>query len=202
MKLTAQDNLNGIFFMLQEAGKTTQSTSGRRLLVRAGIAVLLSAWPQTASAGQSPAWWPVRAGIISIRLESNKSVYQRGEPIKLRVTLVNHTAGKYVMLQMPPWALCDLSVRNGQGRSVRTTLPHMNGVAGGDATYVLPPYGSVTLAWADIKWWLYDLDKLGDYVIVGHPYLWVSTVIGDHFGNRFVVPASEASNPVHITIAK
>lgn len=56
----------------------TQSTFGRRLLVCAGIAVLLSAWPQTASARQSPAWGPVRAGIISIRLESNKTVYRTG----------------------------------------------------------------------------------------------------------------------------
>jgi hypothetical protein len=50
----------------------TQSTFGRRLLVCAGIAVLLSAWPQTASARQSPAWGPVRAGIISIQREGTK----------------------------------------------------------------------------------------------------------------------------------
>lgn len=60
----------------------------------------------------------------------------------------------------------------------------------------------MTLAWADIKYWLSDLDKPENYVIVGHPYLWVSAVIGDHLGNRFVVSANETSNPVHITIAK
>jgi hypothetical protein len=93
-------------------------------------------------------------------------------------------------------------------------LRNRPGVTGDDRMYVLPPNGSLALIfwpqasgspqnWTDIKYWFYDLDKPGDYVIVGHPNLWwVSESIGDHLGNRFVVPASEASNPVHITIAK
>jgi hypothetical protein len=191
----------------------TQSICGRGLLLCVGIVVLLSPLLQRASAGQAPAS-PVRAGIISIRLESNKAVYRVGEAIKLRVTLINHTANKYLIPLVSGWNLCSLSVRNGHGQPTRTTLRNRPGVTGDDRMYVLPPNGSLALIfwpqasgspqnWTDIKYWLYDLDKPGDYVIVGHPNLWwVSESIGDHLGNRFTVSPQEKSNTLHIRIVK
>jgi hypothetical protein len=180
-------------------------------LLCAGAALFLLALPAAVFSEQSAtnAALPVRSGIISIRLESNKTVYRLGEPIELRVTLVNHTAQEYIIGMVPAWSLCRLSVRNEKGQALRPTLRNMYGVTGGDFTYVLPAHGTVSPtfsapgAWADIKYWLYDLDKPGTYVIVGSPTEFSAyEVSGHHLGSRFVVSPAASSNTVHIKIVE
>lgn len=180
-------------------------------LLCASAALSLLALPTAAYSEQNAAETalPVRAGVISIRLESNKTVYRLGEPIELRVTLVNHTAQEYIIGMVPPWWLCRLSVRNEKGQAVRPTLRNMYGVAGGDFTYVLPAHGTVSptfsapRAWADIKYWLYDLDKPGTYAIVGSPTEFSAyEVSGHHLGSRFAVSPAASSNAVHIRIVE
>jgi len=187
----------------------TQGICGRGLLLCAGIVVLLSPLPQRASAEQPPAL-PVRAGVIGIRLESNKAVYRVGEPIRLRVTLVNYTREQFWIGLSPPWMVCRLSISPPQPvRVMRNSLA----IEGGDAGYSLHPGGSVTAiswpgasdppeAWTNIKYWSYDLDKPGDYVIVGYPTVDAEELRGDHLGKPFAVSRKETSNTLHIKIVK
>jgi hypothetical protein len=188
---------------------------GRNLLC-ASIALFLAALPSAVSSEQEAAKvvLPVRAGIISIRLESNKAIYRRGEAIELRVTLVNHTSKYYAVPEMlTPWMLCRLSIRNGQGRPVRVSLRNNHLFIGNGAiTDTLPPNRSVPVtfwagptgfqAWTDINYWGYELSRPGDYTIVGSPAIDALERIGDRLGNRFLVSPTETSNTVHIKILK
>ena len=187
-------------------------------LLCASAALFLLALPAAAYSGQRApqAALPVRAGVISIRLESNKTVYRLGETIELRVTLVNHTAKQYAIALVPPWFLCRLSVRNEKGQAIHPTLSGTYGATGGAFSYELPASGTVPLtfwprghggelprAWADVKYWLYDLDKPGTYAIVGSPTEFSAyEVSGHHLGSRFVVSPTETSNALHIKIVE
>jgi hypothetical protein len=187
---------------------------GRNLLC-ASIALFLAASPSAVSSeqGRARVVLPARAGMIGIRLQSNQTIYRRGEPIKLRVTLINHTHEQFWMGLSPPWMLCHLSISQRSGQSVRVTLTNSRGVEGGAAGYSLPPGGSVTAifwprasdppeAWTDIRYWGYALSRSGDYTIVGSPTIDALERIGGRLGNGFTVSPTETSNTVHIKILK
>ena len=89
----------------------------RRLLLSA-IALSLSLCPFMHSAA---AGLPVHAGIFVVRLESDKAVYQLGEPIRLRVTVRNNTSRRYAVMWMQVWGLCDLTILNSEGQSLSST---------------------------------------------------------------------------------
>jgi hypothetical protein len=182
---------------------------GRNFLC-ASIALSLAASPSAVSSEQGAVSvvLPVRAGIISIRLESNRTTYRRGEPIKLRLMLVNNTNKYYAIMQVAtPWWLCHLSIRDAHGQSIRMTLNRLGVSGNGDIMYTLPPDGSVPAlsglqAWTDLNSWGYALSRSGDYTIVGSPTIDALERIGHRLGNQFTVSPTETSNTVHIKILK
>jgi hypothetical protein len=86
----------------------------RSLILCVAVAVGLSASPLVNSAAE----FPVRAGILRTRLESDKAAYRVGETIRLRVTFINSTDHYLNYKWMPVWGLCGLIVHDGHGNLV------------------------------------------------------------------------------------
>lgn len=188
----------------------------RRLLLSA-IALSLSLCPFMHSAA---AGLPVHAGIFVVRLESDKAVYQLGEPIRLRVTVRNNTSRRYAVMWMQVWGLCDLTILNSEGQSLSSTGNRGGFVSGGADVVVFPP-GEAIVAdfldfldpqrrnalseWANLKYWGYDLNRPGEYTITALPTLGAWEVRGNQGSGapEFITSAaSDKSNAVHITVVE
>jgi hypothetical protein len=161
--------------------------------------------------------FPVRSGVITARLESNKSVYQVGEPIKLRLTLINRMGQTVFFVQAAPYGLSHLEVFSAKGKAApsgeRRTPSSGVAMVRSIPLYTGRPvvvkyyprerqgrgyvYGSIT-EWADINEWGYVLEHPGNYTLIAS--LNVAAV-----GNRgpfFTTSPTDKSNAVHITIIK
>ena len=184
----------------------------RRLLLSA-IALSLSLCPFMHSAA---AGLPVHAGIFVVRLESDKAVYQLGEPIRLRVTVRNNTPRRYAVMWMQVWGLCDLRILNGEGQSLASKGNRGGFVSGGADVVVFSP-GEAIVAdslvpgtnalseWANLKYWGYDLNRPGEYTITALPTLGAWEVRGNQGSGapEFITSAaSDKSNAVHITVVE
>ncbi len=185
----------------------------RRLLLSA-IALSLSLCPFMHSAAAA---LPVRAGIFVVRLESDKAVYQLGEPIRLRVTIRNNTPKRYAVMWMQVWGLCGLTILNSEGQSLSSTGNRGGFVSGGADVVVFSPGETIVAGfpdpqrrnalseWANLKYWGYDLNRPGEYTITALPTLgaWeVRNNQGSGAPEFITSAASDKSNAVHIAVVK
>ena len=76
---------------------------------------------------------PVRPGLIAAQLDSNKAVYHVGEPIMLRLTLINRTSQKIDFAHGAPYYMSDLEVVDTEGKVVSATIGRVH--AGAKAPY-------------------------------------------------------------------
>jgi hypothetical protein len=185
-----------------------------RRLLAALVPVLLAA-SSTVYAREEP--FPTRAGVFGLRIESNKTAYRLGEPIRLRVTLRNNTDEHLAVIGAPPAGLCDLRILDGRGRPLprvgarQTKLPR-DGVGAID----FPARKSMVLWWADpakhlaieqwvdVASWGYDIDRPGSYTITAFPTLdaFVRSEQNSGIGASFTTSQGDASNRLRISVEK
>jgi hypothetical protein len=152
--------------------------------------------------------YPTRAGVFSIRLASNKSVYRVGERIELRVTIRNNTAQRYGVEWAPPYGLSRLQILDYAGRPVASKgawgfmllRPEALHFSPGEALVVPfpdPEYNGDIREWAAIKYWGYELTRPGKYTIVAFATFQAFGEPGPEFASS---ATKDKSNAVHITI--
>lgn len=176
------------------------------------IAVVLLLTPDSKGYANTPpvhsAVIPVRSGVITARLESDKSVYRVGEPILLRLTLINRTGQTVFYGVLPPYVLSTLEVLDAERRA----LSPSGGLGprifeGRGNSMPLVPGKPVVVEYdrsgrgdfrdvADIKDWGYVLNQPGKYTIVAH--LEVEAIGASE--QTFVTSPNDKSNAVHIEI--
>ena len=157
---------------------------------------------------------PVAHDVISARLESNKPVYRVGQPIMLRLTLINRTTHDIFFFPGAPYTISDLKVFNAEG----TLVPSLGaqheicaaGCGGHPYTVKLDPGKPVIVEfndreshwalreWADIRRWGYDLRTAGSYSLVAFPKV-TALSVGT---SEFTTLPADKSNKIHITIVK
>lgn len=153
---------------------------------------------------------PAQNSLFGIRLEFNKDVYHLGEPIEVRVTLINKTSRRYSIEWAPPYGICRLRVLNGQGNAL--TSKGSWGYRSDMDTIELPPGKAVVvrypdpsgkglLQWATIEHWGYSLNRPGYYSIAAAPTLEGVERIGSGEGPDFTASGEYASNVVHIKVS-
>ena len=171
-------------------------------------------WFRSAVIGPGPPL-PARCCIIETRLESNKAVYHVGEPIMLRVTLINRSEQRIYFLPVAPYSM-KLGVADGSGKQLVSsgargpylaegrplTIPLDPGKAAATGyndpriheAHVVAPWRE----WEDVKDWGYDLTQAGAYTID----IRSGTIAAIEDGAaEFRTPVGQ-SNTVHITIIK
>ncbi|HEY1883529.1 MAG TPA: hypothetical protein VGG51_10865 [Candidatus Cybelea sp.] len=166
--------------------------------------------PVAAAAQVKELNFPVRPNAIAVRLESDKPVYRVGEPIELRLILINRTSQAIIYANAPPpYAVSKLTVVNAAGNTVPTTAPHgpqYGFESSMDPTELEPgkPFvmeysdaetNGATGDWVDIKHWNYDIGP-GTYRITA------SIEIGAFGKNAAQFTAAARSNEVKITVLK
>ena len=114
-----------------------------------------------------------RSGILSVRLESDKSVYHLGDPIELRATLHNNAGEEYGVRMA---LLCDLQistrdqtvpVTGARHYGERGMAVHAWSFAAGKSlvvTYV--PVDNNIHEWTPLDFWSYKIGERGTYTIV------------------------------------
>jgi hypothetical protein len=160
--------------------------------------------------------FPVRSGVITARLESNKSVYQVGEPIELRLTLINRTGQTVFFVHAAPYGLSHLEVFSAKGKApsggrrapssgaaMVRSIPLYSGRPIVVKYYPRERqgrgyvYGPLT-EWADISDWGYVLEHPGNYTLIAS----LSVAAVGTRGSFFTTSPADKSNAVHITIIK
>ena len=158
---------------------------------------------------------PVSSGIIMARIESNKTVYHIGEPIMLRVTLINISDQRIFFFPAAPYSM-DLDVIDGSGRprvssgrrgpwngELRLNTipldPGQSAVTGYNdprihEAHVIAPWRE----WEDLRDWGYDLTQVGNYTIGIRSGTIGALAAG---GPEFQTPIGK-SNTLHITIIR
>lgn len=157
-------------------------------------------------------WRPTRGGIFGVRLESNKSVFRAGEPIELRVTLINRTLEHYAAGWSPPYPACNIVVRDGRGRIV-TPAANFSPAVLRPVTFDFPPRKRVVVTyldphghglreWISLERWGYALRTPGAYTLIGYPTVNAFEITGGTNGAGFIPSASDTSNSLRITIVR
>ena len=174
--------------------------------VIAGVILPLSTLAATVYAPQLP----VRSGVIMARIETDKSSYRVGEPIKIRLTLENVTQQQIYYIAAAPYEISDLHVsENGQ----RLLVSGGRGPCiceGSVSSIPLPPGKPIIVEyndrrsngalrqWAYIQDWGYNLTQPGYYSLAVSPAV---NAIGAT-GPEFRTSSAGKSNVLHITITK
>lgn len=110
---------------------------------------------------------------VHIRIEAARSTVRLGEPIMVRLTLVNQSSSVLMVHSGAPHTIVPLLVYDEEGNQVRQT------VDGGDPFFRgkghdIPPGGELKLLssgkeWGDLRDWGFDLKSLGNYRISAKP---------------------------------
>ncbi|HZV77182.1 MAG TPA: hypothetical protein VFF63_05460 [Candidatus Babeliales bacterium] len=175
-----------------------------------GFALILcaSTRPIVASAGQ----YPAHVEILSLRLESSKTIYRLGEPIELRVTIRNNTAQEYAFQgYTPPYGLCTLEVLNARGDALRSKgaigyrqldissqeLPAETSTV---AAFEDPAAAGALREWANIRYWGYHIEQPGDYTVFAIPNFTAFAM--HHDGPDFTGSAPDRSNAVTFKVVQ
>ena len=146
---------------------------------------------------------------VIARIESNKLVYQVGEPIKLRLTLINKSSEELFVPGDAPYGLVNLAVFDFRGRPLPPTgwrgiICGCGGVPSGTTldpgkplvAWFDDPESHWTLReWADIRLWGYNIKQPGTYTLVATPNI---RAVGS--GEEFNNAPAQVSNKVSITI--
>ena len=156
-----------------------------------------------------------KSGIISVRIETNAGEYKVGEPIWLRVALINKSSHELYLNRAPaPVQISDLTIVDARV-DLLPSVPKpgkdsMSGVSGVDFRQPLPPgkpvyiwyddpYSNGALReWAEIRHWGYHIGQLGEYTLVASPTLYVARADG----TEFKASPADKSNKVRITVIR
>lgn len=159
---------------------------------------------------------PTRSGVFHIRLDPDRSVYVVGEPIQLRLTIVNATAQYYAVHWAPPWQQCRLLVADSKGQMLTSMGRRGGNTTSGRNVMEFPPGRSLVaeypdpkaafkgLQWADLNYWGYSLTTPGDYTITAVPELaaFERTNNMNSAGPTFITSSTDRSNVVRIRITR
>ena len=190
--------------MIEPLRRNYQDVTASPLL--AAAVFVLSAFALTAQTSL-----PVRSGIITARIEADKSAYRLGEPIQLRLSLTNITRRTiYVVDDEPPYWNSDLQVFDADGKRLSPTRGRGRCICEGrTSTVPLNPGKSVVYEyndpysrgalreWADLSRWGYELPKPGGYTLRA-----VARVRAIQTGGAEFETSSAVSSLVHIAIAR
>ena len=130
----------------------------------------------------------VRPGLIAAQLDSNKSIYHVGEPIMLRLTLINKTGMEIDFVKAAPYYISNLEVFDAEGKALSASVGRGPCVCQGSVSTipllrgkpVVVEYNDPRITereglrysvgalrvWADIKDWGYVLEQPGNYTLV------------------------------------
>lgn len=184
------------------------------LLYSLMVAAMLLAQPARSATPQppiAPSEPPNRAGIIAVRIATDRATYGIGDHIKLRITLINRGAQELNVDRLPPYALTEVEVVDAQGRTVAPNAsPDCDGCVTRAIGLPLPPGEPVVVGffdpdnhwapaeWANIRHWGYQIKQSGHYTIWVVPYL---RAIGTGV-DQFLTSPADKSNAVHITVVR
>jgi hypothetical protein len=180
------------------------SRAARFLALFAAIFLPVSSATQNALADEL-------TGLFSLRLEANKSVYQAGEDIELRLTVHNNTDKIYGVADAAPWRISKLIILNGQSQLLTPkTSPLTYSSGPGSYFWKLSPGMTqiwsfhdpndyrIIKQWAELGYWGYQLTEPGTYTITAVP-----TMSGfQNAGPNFSTSGQDRSNTVEIEIRK
>lgn len=153
---------------------------------------------------------PVRSGAITARIESDKTAYRLGEPIRLRLWLMNTTGSEIDYIAAAPYEISDLHVlKDGhqlspsEGRGPCFCQGRVYAIPLQPGKSVLVEYNDkrnsgALSEWAYIRDWGYELSDPGYYSLSVSPTV---NAIG-MTGPEFRTSAAGRSNVLHITITK
>ncbi len=180
-----------------------------RSIIAASSALLLFA----VTSGVHVSHIPVRSGMILARIESEKSVYLVGEPIMVRLTLINRSGRELFVWPSAPYAMSTLEVFNATGKPLRSTGSEGEicpaGCGGHPYTIKLSPRKPVVVEyddryshwalreWADVRRWGYNIRQTGDYTLIASPKV---VAFGEGVP-EFTTSPTDKSNKVHIRIS-
>jgi TonB family protein len=157
----------------------------------------------------------IKSGIIYVRIETNASEYKVGEPIWLRVALINKSSRALYLNGAPaPFQITDLTIVDARGHRLPSVpkpgRDSTSGVSGVEFRQPLPPgkpiyiwyddpYSNGALReWAEIRHWGYHIGQLGEYTLVASPTLYVARADG----TEFRVSPSDHSNKIRIAVIR
>lgn len=158
--------------------------------------------------------FPTRARIIEIKITSDRSVYNIGDSIKLRLTLINRSAQElYVPGNPPPYEITKLQVLDERGHALLPTEKSTTFLTrlGKPRVTPLPPYKLVVLQfddpdhnwqlneWADIRHWGYKIKRPGNYTIFASPSL---TAFSTNIDREFRTSPADKSNTLRIIVLR
>lgn len=155
-----------------------------------------------------------RSGTFAVRLESQRTIYQAGEPVNLRVTLTNRSGQFYAVFWQPPHLITTLHVVAENGYIV----PPDPGIGAGGYVFRLhnlilfgprqeivqvrrDANGANPIEWINIRSWGYAL-KPGKYTIsaTGGMSGFERTSDGKVVKSTYVTGFVAPSNTIHIEI--
>lgn len=149
-------------------------------------------------------------GRLAVEIESDKSAYQVGEPIKIRISIKNTSAEDYSLSAVPPWAFCSLTVLDANNQPVpnsglrfgwRITTPGKTYRSRStQAVGFDDPYSNSQrfVYWAPLSIWGYSLNKAGAYTIIATAKFTATMAVGPQSFQQFAV--TEKSNGVRIKV--
>jgi hypothetical protein len=108
-----------------------------------------------------------------LRIQLSASNFRAGDPIPIRLTLVNQSPDSQYVASLPPQALVKLYVYNNSGDEVRP-IPRTINTMIMRPPRAVPPGGKLTLRsregeWLDLRDWGYDIRVPGKYTITTSP---------------------------------
>jgi hypothetical protein len=110
---------------------------------------------------------------MEIRLESDRATYRMGEPVTLRLTLINASSHAIRMRPSTPSGAAKLVVLDAHGKKVEPNLWPSFHFAGGPHITVQPgehlPVRGINGETISLTEWGYDLREPGKYTIVAIP---------------------------------
>ncbi len=156
-----------------------------------------------------------KSGIILVRIETNATEYKVGEPIWLRVALINKSSHElYLNGQPAPFQITNLSIVDARGHRLpsgpKPSKDSMIGSSGVTFRQPLPPGKPVYLwyddpyshwalrEWAEVRHWGYNIGRAGEYTLVASPTLYV----GNADGTIFRAFPADKSNKVRVTVIR
>jgi hypothetical protein len=111
---------------------------------------------------------------LRLRIETDRTTYRVGDPIRVRLTIVNKSAQRILIPPTNAPSMAVLLVYDGAGRKVAPTLRPLRRPFSGPTTplgpqaeYTLPGSTPDQDRWVDLRELGYDLRSPGNYAIAG-----------------------------------
>jgi hypothetical protein len=168
----------------------------RVIAVGHGALLLLCSMPNGARAQSTPSQPGSTTRSVRLDIAADRATYRAGDPVSVRLQVLNTAGVPITFLRYPPWAEVRLTVTDGTGRIVpRAKSPAPIYMV--SARKVTLPAGATRVStwnnqeWFSLRMWGYVLPGPGRYTIVGAPDL---SIVGAS------LDTTSRSNPVTITV--